>query len=164
MKLGIVSDTHNELNMFRTVIGMLKSLGVMTLIHCGDVTHPSLFEELKGFHIFCVYGNNDLDRFSLKTKLEQIGTENQIDSFLKLNLDGKKIYVIHGDVKHRLNNAIASGMYDYVFHGHSHRAEDENYGKTRVLNPGGLGGRYSGKRSFMILNLQTDKIEKYFLD
>ena len=164
MKIGILSDTHNEREMLKKAVVIFESLNVHHLIHCGDVTNPALLDELSGFIVYCVYGNSDLDRYSLKSKLEQLGQNNRIDSFLDLELGGKRIFVIHGDLKHKITEAINNGLYDFVFHGHTHKVEDEWVGSTRVVNPGALGGRYTGNRSIAVLDTIENKLEWFYLD
>ena len=164
MKVGILSDTHNDIIMVKKAVVIFKSLAISTLIHCGDVTTPRLLEEFADFRMFCVYGNSDLDRFSIKFMLEKMGENNIIDSSLDLHLDGRKIFVIHGDANLRMTEAVNSGHYDYVFHGHTHKIEDEWVGSTRVVNPGALGGRYGGKRSVAVLDTIENIVEWFYLD
>ena len=84
----------------------------------------------------------------------------QADSDLALEFDDKKVFVTHG---HRtsLRRAIDSGEYDYVFHGHTHRYKDEIIGKTRVINPGALGGKKVEDRSFVILDLESGVLQRF---
>ena len=38
MKIGLISDSHNETKMLKYVANMFECLGIDTVIHCGDVT------------------------------------------------------------------------------------------------------------------------------
>ncbi|MCS7352442.1 MAG: hypothetical protein RMM10_13235, partial [Anaerolineae bacterium] len=38
---------------------------------------------------------------------------------------GRRIVILHGDNTERLQQVIASGDFDYVFHGHTHRRRDQ---------------------------------------
>lgn len=49
MKIGILSDTHNEIENVRKAVSVFESLGIDTVIHCGDVTIPRVLEVLKIF-------------------------------------------------------------------------------------------------------------------
>ena len=63
--------------------------------------------------------------------------------------------MLHGDNEEALQNLIASGEYAYVLHGHTHKRRDQTVGRTRVINPGALGGRRPQRYSFCILDLAT---------
>lgn len=45
----------------------------------------------------------------------------------------------------------------------THRFRDEMVGATRVINPGALGGRFVGERSFATLDLIKDELQRYFV-
>jgi hypothetical protein len=82
---------------------------------------------------------------------------------LDLNLAGKRVFMIHGDQRSELEKRTASGDYDFVLHGHTHRFRDERVGSTRVINPGALGGRFVGERSFATLDLMKNELQRYFV-
>lgn len=164
MKIGILSDTHNERIMLKKAVGLFMSLDIRHLIHCGDLTNPALLDELSGFTVYYVYGNSDLDRYGIKIKLEQVGQDNRMDYSLDFELGGKRFFVIHGDMKNKLIDAINSATYDFVLHGHTHNIKDEWVGSTRVVNPGALGGRYCSKRTIAVLETSKDTVEWFYLE
>jgi predicted phosphodiesterase len=63
--------------------------------------------------------------------------------------------MIHGDNEEVLGNLVTSDQHAYVFHGHTHRRRDKTIGRTRVINPGALGGTRRQRRSLCVLNLKT---------
>jgi predicted phosphodiesterase len=63
--------------------------------------------------------------------------------------------MIHGDSEEVLRGLVASGQYAYVIHGHTHRRRDQTVGRTRVINPGALGGTRHQEHSLCILDLRS---------
>jgi predicted phosphodiesterase len=68
---------------------------------------------------------------------------------------GVKIGVTHGHLLGRLDKLTRSRGHAFVFTGHTHRQRDEIVGKTRVINPGALGGARHEARSVCIVDLDT---------
>ena len=163
MKIGILSDSHNEIENVKKAVSVFESLGIDTVIHCGDVTIPRVLEVLKFFRVFLAYGNMDIDKEMLSITLKKPDKQNKVGPFLDFELAGKRILVIHGDDGYGLRMAIKSGEYDYVFTGHTHRVRDEKVGNTRVINPGALGGAFYEPRSIAYLDLETDQLGRYYL-
>ncbi len=158
MKIAIISDTHNNIDNIQAVRQLILAEQVKVIIHCGDLTEPDILDYFGDFRLYVVYGNGDYGP-DVSERLEWLGTENQSDNYLVLDFDGKKIFAAHGHEVAGLNRAISSGLYDYVFHGHSHRFRDEKVGNTRVINPGSLGGKKVGERSFVILDLENGELK-----
>jgi len=73
----------------------------------------------------------------------------------ELTLDGYPVAMVHGDNEELLRSLITSGQYAYVLCGHTHRRRDQRVGRTRVINPGALGGVRWQQRSLCILDLTT---------
>lgn len=163
MKIAILSDTHNNVGNSQLALKFIAGAGINTIIHCGDVIDPEILEYFGEYRIFLAYGNGDYPR-ELKERISWFRDDNISAAFLELTLDGKQIFITHGHDRSMLNNAIESGKFDYVFHGHTHRYRDENFGKTRVINPGALGGRKIEARSFVLLDLATGEGKRIFLD
>ena len=57
MKIGILSDTHNNVNNLQRALAFFHREGIQTLIHCGDITSPATAVHLKGFTLIYVHGN-----------------------------------------------------------------------------------------------------------
>ncbi|MCD4728266.1 MAG: metallophosphoesterase family protein, partial [Pirellulales bacterium] len=58
MKIGVISDSHDEVTPTRQALGNLDRLGVELTIHCGDVG-LEVVPLLKGREIHFVHGNMD---------------------------------------------------------------------------------------------------------
>lgn len=137
MRIGIVADSHsNHANVAR-VVCLLEDRRIGTVLHCGDIADAATVEAFGGFTAYFVFGNVDYDRDELRAAMHRSGAV-CCDVFGELELDGRKIALLHGDDKRRLEDAERSGRYDLLCYGHTHRAEQHLTGTTRVLNPGAL--------------------------
>lgn len=47
MRVGIISDTHGQVDFTRPAVRMLESLDVERLFHCGDIGSPEVVELLR---------------------------------------------------------------------------------------------------------------------
>ncbi len=150
MKIGILSDTHNQADTTRRALDILRERGATRLIHCGDITSPAIVDLFAGWEVAFVYGNMDHHRPALESAIAQLG-QASIGHVLSVELGGARIAACHGDDEKLLRELIGGGLYDYVLHGHTHTRRDELVGSTRVINPGALGGTRRQSRSGCIL-------------
>jgi len=162
MLIGLMSDTHNNRPGVRYALDIFDALGIEVIFHAGDLISAQILEEFSDFSLFLCFGNGD-DPLMIASKAGSVSEKFLCDEMLDLNLAGKRVFMIHGDYKTELEKRIASGDYDYVIHGHTHRYRDERVGSTRVINPGALGGRYIGERSFATLDLEKNELQRYFV-
>jgi len=157
MRIGILSDTHDHVENTRRALEILRQEQVERLFHCGDVTSPEVVSLFEGWDVLFVRGN--LDRLdALEPAVVALGRQPFLGDEMTTTVAGRRIAILHGDDTERLRQVIASGEFDYVFHGHTHRRRDERIGRTRVINPGALGGVRHESRSFCILDLETDEL------
>lgn len=155
MKLGILSDTHNQRSRFEQALELLRSQGAEALVHCGDITESDVLELCAGQPCYVVLGNNDADNYpSLKQTALTIGA-----TFLEwgdtVTLAGKTIAITHGHLKSEVRRLMAQQP-DYLLSGHTHIAEDRIVERTRRINPGAL--HRARSFSVAILDLLTDNL------
>ena len=135
MKIGVISDTHDNLDKTEKAVNFFKEEEVETVIHCGDVVAPftaELFDA--GFEFHAVKGNND-GEWNLKQVVEEFG--NFYNNIAELEIDGESICVYHG-TEEELVQGLVEKEYDYVFRGHTHRKKIKYHGETVEVNPGGI--------------------------
>ncbi len=157
MKIGIISDTHDDQRNLEAALEILEAEGVMTVLHCGDVCGPDIVQALADFDVWIAQGNMDRHR-GLAHAVEETLGHGRLAWIHRPTVDGYALAIIHGDNSEMLRELIASGQYAYVVHGHTHRRRDQTMGRTRVINPGALGGTRWQSRSFCILDLDTGEI------
>ena len=154
MKLGILSDTHNNLDNTRRALDVFRQHGVEQIIHCGDITLPQVVTLFGEWPVVFVFGNLDREHAELTAAVKRLSGTSSIDYEYAGTLGGASIAVYHGNDDEYLASLTTGGRYDYVFHGHTHQRRDDTFGRTRVINPGALGGRGSA-RSVCILSLSN---------
>ena len=137
MQIGIVSDTHGNLRNSAKAVEILKSLGIRTVLHCGDIGSAYVPSEFADFEAHYVFGNVDTERDLLRAAIADVDGICH-DRFGELELDGRRIAFLHGDDERRLKQTIEDGEYDLVCSGHTHVAESNQAGETLALNPGAL--------------------------
>ena len=137
MQIGIVSDSHSNRTKVSRAVGLLETLGITTVLHCGDIADAAVVEAFANFKSYFVFGNVDFDRQSLLAAMRRTGAV-CCGEFGELELAGRKIAFLHGDDKRRLEREAHSGHYDLVGYGHTHKAESHRTGSTLVVNPGAL--------------------------
>ena len=162
MLIGLMSDTHNNRPGVRYAIDIFQALGIETILHAGDLISAQLLDEFSDFSLFLSFGNGD-DPLMIASRASGVSDRFMCEEMLDINLAGKRIFMIHGDHRTEQEQRIESGDYDYVIHGHTHHYRDERVGSTRVINPGALGGRYIGERSFAMLDLVKNELQRYFV-
>jgi putative phosphoesterase len=150
MKIGIISDTHDDLNSVDRAISIFNREKVSRVIHAGDFIFPGVverFRKLESAKLVGVLGNNDGEKFGLLKKFEEIGGELKRSDLGEIEDDDNKdvrIAVYHGTDQNLREAAIQSGIYDVFIHGHTHvkrwaqkliKISDKEK-KILALNPG----------------------------
>ncbi len=137
MKIGILSDTHDNTSAVESALRQFRLHGVELVIHCGDIQSAETVELFADLPTHFVLGNCDWSPESIAAAIERIGAK-LYQPFGELEIAGKTIGWIHShDLKLFLNLEF-SDKFDYLFYGHTHKAEQHRRGKTLVVNPGAL--------------------------
>ncbi len=136
MRIGIISDTHDNHRGVRRAIEIFAEGGVECVLHAGDMTAPAtaaLFTELRRCRFVAVMGNCDADRVSLRGTIEAFGGE-AYESCFDGSIDGRTVFMAH--IPHSVRRAADSQAYDLVVYGHTHHQDVHRVGKTLIVNPG----------------------------
>jgi putative phosphoesterase len=165
MKIAIISDSHDNLANFKKVISWLKQKRIKILIHCGDICAPLMLKEsLGGFSgkVHIVFGNTDGDQYRItKIGYEELSNIIVHGEWGEIKIGEKKIAFVHFPEFAR--GLAATGKYDLVFYGHTHKPWEERIGKCRLVNPGNVAGLFY-KATFAIYDSKTDKLELKILE
>ncbi|MCB1645414.1 MAG: YfcE family phosphodiesterase [Pseudomonadales bacterium] len=154
MKIGIVSDTHNNLKNCRTIVDLFNDSGVERVIHTGDITQAKTVEVFAGLHapLWGVFGNNDQGELAaLLEATGDLGFE-FLQPPLPLEWSGRRIVVVHDPLE--LNN-VQTSDFDVILHGHTHRLTIEYSATGLTFNPGECAGMMKGFNAVGILDLET---------
>lgn len=164
MKVGVISDSHDNLPNLRFALAALAGQGIRTLFHCGDLISPFVTRELGRFDgaVHAVFGNNDGDRFlSLRLGSQAAKNVTHYGEFGFVTVEGHKIGFTHyGEYA---KGFAAAGMCDAAFFGHTHVFHEERIYGILVLNPGELLG-LMGKPSFCVYDTATRSAERTVFD
>lgn len=115
MKIGVISDTHDQYENIIKAVKILNEEKVKLVIHCGDWISPftlAFYKELRS-PIKGVFGNNDGDRFLHPIRAKDFGIKIEYEErILSLDLDNRKIFVYHGDYGEVTDTLVTCGKYD----------------------------------------------------
>jgi uncharacterized protein len=157
MRIGIISDTHNDQNQIKQALTRLRQEQITIVLHAGDVTSGRMLRLFEGFDLWIARGNMDHDPALSPIAHELFGSQ-RLAATHRLELDGHALALIHNGESSAARNLIRSRDYDYVIHGHSHHPRDEAFTDTRVINPGALGNTRWLRPTFAILDLTTNDL------
>jgi putative phosphoesterase len=136
MRLGIVSDTHDDATALEAAVGTFEDAGVDAVIHCGDFVAPFSATPFDAdFDFYAVRGNND-GEWALQGTVGAFGT--YLGEMGELSFDGASVAVYHGTSPPIVDALVDCGAYDYVCHGHTHEYAHERRAGTTRINPGGI--------------------------
>jgi uncharacterized protein len=164
MILVVMSDSHNNRQAVREALAIGRRRGAETILHCGDLGSPDLVSLFRGWTLYMAIGNTDYEHAALQAAVRALGNGSVCGREIRLEADKLRIAAVHGDRAGDLADLIASGKFNFLFHGHTHRRRDSLIGTTRVVNPGALGSVAMESRSFCLLDTAGRTLESVELD
>lgn len=154
MRIGVVSDTHNNLSNVGKIVEIFNAHGVDRVIHTGDITQAKtldIFAELNA-PMYGVFGNNDQERETLETAIAKHGF-NFCEPPLEINWHNRNLIVVHDPLQ--LDGHIGN-RHDIALHGHTHLYRLESWGEqTTIFNPGECAGHMHGFNAIGIVDLTS---------
>ena len=153
MKIGVVSDTHNNLPNVRQIAALFNAAGVAQVVHTGDITKGTTLDCLGVLTapLHGVFGNNDVERDGLLRSAASHGFT-LAEPPLELDWAGRRIVVVHDP---RDLDPLADRCYDLALHGHTHMHRCEQVGGRLVFNPGECAGHMQGYNVVGVVDLAT---------
>ena len=145
MKVGVFSDSHDDIPRLRAATGAAVAAGAEVLLHCGDVvaavTLARLPELPAPLHV--IHGNNTGDLYTMAiiaSKPSSLVTYHGQDAGIRLG--GRRIFMVH--YPHYGEAMAKTGDWDLVCCGHDHVADIRRIGnlsggETVLANPGTVG-------------------------
>ncbi len=155
--IGVMSDSHDNLTMIRRAVSIFNEASCDLVVHAGDIVAPFAIKELAALdcRVKAVYGNVDGEKPGLKMAIEPFGEIQEAPSVF--SHAGREILLCH--VNFPVPEYVASGRYDIVIFGHTHKAEIRRQGKTLAVNPGETGGWLTGKSSVALIDPERLAVE-----
>ncbi len=163
MRIGILSDTHDCLEMVDAAVKQLNGERVDLVLHAGDYVSPFVIPpRLANLQspMIGVLGNNDGDhrllsaRFAEHDRLSLRG-----GTFAAVTAGGMTMGLLHGDDRELLQALIGRKAFDVVVHGHTHQAQVRTLCGTLVVNPGEACGYLTGRPTVAVLDTGTRNVE-----
>lgn len=153
MKIGVVSDTHNNRKNVSQIIELFNELNVTRVVHTGDITKASTLDQFTQLNadLFGVFGNNDQERDSLEESVRRNGFHIHSNR-LEVEWHGRRVLVVHDP--NDLNDADFQD-FDLTLHGHTHLMRMERRHGCLVFNPGESAGHMSGYNAIGIVDLSA---------
>ncbi|MHA1731991.1 MAG: metallophosphoesterase [Promethearchaeota archaeon] len=162
MKLGVMSDSHDNIELIEKAVEYFNANEIPVVVHCGDLISPfiaRIIEKLDG-KFYGVFGNNDGERVGL-AKFFTKDTGPIVGNVFDKEIGGRRVIAFHGH-NHGpdLIGALAkSGQFSAILSGHTHQVVNEKVGDTLVVNPGEVCGYLTGRSTVAVVDLDALEAE-----
>jgi len=165
MKVCILSDSHDHIPLLEAAVADARALGAEAVLHCGDVVAPSTLAKVEpfGLPVHVIHGNNTGDLYALTRLSHKPGGVIRYHGMdAAIELGGRRIFMVH--YPHYARAMAATGDFDLVCCGHSHKVEIEwlpnvRGGKTALVNPGTVGGVGKPRATWVLGDLEAMAFE-----
>jgi len=149
MKLGAISDTHDNLAAIAAAIRRFSEVGVEAIVHAGDFCAPFALKPLlqTRLPLYAVFGNCDGERAGLTALLPELA-----EGPRPFELGGRKVCV--GHVWERFPREMVHAS-DILVFGHTHEPKVEHREGRLIVNPGEAGGWLSGRCTIAVIDTDT---------
>jgi predicted phosphodiesterase len=155
VKVGVVADTLDNRNGFKLLLDHFLVGGARWLFHCGGFGSAALVDLLKPWQVYVVAGDKERNRAAIEVALQKARLQSFLSSSLTTTVEDIRVGLCRGDDMTLVNRWAKSGEFDYIFYGHTLRRSDNYLGRTRVINPGALGGPRYQPRSGCLIDLAS---------
>ena len=166
MKIGIISDIHENFHNLILALKKMKEEKVEQIICLGDLMNDGIAKVLSisATPVFMVWGNNDGDRVVLTKTSSRAGSNlvSSINTYDFLEYDNRKIFVTH--FQDLAIPMARSGMFDAIFCGHTHISQIEQVGKCLIANPGEVSAQRTGTASLAIYDTTLHEVRMVVLE
>jgi len=160
LKIGVLSDTHDNIYALHKILNEFRMHEVSIVIHLGDLISPFTLRELLQYptRVMIILGNNDGDKLLLREIAIKAGATVR-DSIHELSICGRHVIAFHGwntkEFTKRIALAFAkSGFYDIVLYGHTHELSIEYIDGKLVANPGEACGYLTGRKTALVIDVE----------
>lgn len=156
MRIGIFSDSHDNILKVKKAVSFFNKHKVGFVFHAGDFIAPFVIPKIQALKCDWrgVFGNNDGERRGLS----KISKRKIQKAPLRINLAGRRITLVHelGAID------LKSEKADLIIFGHTHSPEVKRRDDKMLINPGECGGWVTGKFTVALVDLAflTAKIYK----
>lgn len=139
MKIGIISDIHDNLPNLDKSLNWLIENKTEKILCLGDITNLDTIKHLAdkfAGDVFIIRGN--ADNYEVKD-LKEFNNIKYLEDIASISIDKLIIGLVHEPFKIKILKED-NKKYDFIFHGHTHKPWIEKEGETTTANPGNLAG------------------------
>ncbi|MBQ3834578.1 MAG: metallophosphoesterase [Elusimicrobia bacterium] len=157
MRIGILSDTHNNTGKILKAIEFFNLRQAEFVLHAGDFSYPEVakYFEMLQCPFMAVFGNNDFDVYEFQKIIGKFGSI--YEPPYEFVLDGKNFLMTH-------HLYTPFKKYDYIICGHTHRPSILKTSNGLIINPGEVAGRRYGRSTVATLDTEKNHAEIFDLD
>ncbi len=154
MKVGIMSDSHDNVPNIRLAMNLFRDEGVGQIIHAGDLVAPFAVKAMANAcaPIYAVYGNNDGEKAGIKAAFEGFGVI--VPQVGIIACDGVKFAVMH-EPENLSHELVKRRLVQVAVYGHTHQKDVYEKDGVIIINPGEAGGWVSGHSTVAIFDTTT---------
>ncbi len=161
MRIGIISDIHENFHNLILALRKMEKEGVEEILCLGDLMNAGIAKILVHHTIpsYMIWGNNDGEKVDIVKASLREGSQLTVslNTYDFLERDGKKIFISHyNDLAQPM---AQSANYDAVFYGHDHIKHVSKVGDCHLVNPGELSAQKTGAASIAIYDTDKDTID-----
>ncbi len=151
MKIGILSDSHDDMSAIAKAVVLFNSESVVQVLHAGDIVSPFTFELFRDLQapFGGIFGNNDGDHLLLRER--SAGALHIQPHFV--TLDNMRSVIVHEPAL--VKSLARSGDFDLVIYGHTHVPDVHREGTSLVVNPGKAAILNKGRATVAVLETET---------
>lgn len=157
MRIGVVSDTHNNVRNVTRIVELFNEANLDHVVHTGDITKGSTLELFGGLKVplYGVFGNNDVEREGLAAAISK-HEFTFAEPPLKLQWSDRELLVVHDPAT--LDDGELAGV-ELVLHGHTHLHREERTAERLIFNPGECAGHMTGLNAIGVVDLSNLDVE-----
>ncbi len=158
MRIGVVSDTHNNLKNVAKIVEIFNAVEVDRVVHTGDITQAKTLDVFAHLDapMFGVFGNNDQERDALEAAIAK-HKFNFYDPPFTTTWCDRKLIVVHDPLEF---DGHLAAHHQLALHGHTHRYRLEQWGdQTCIFNPGECAGHMPDLNAVGVVDLVTMQTE-----
>lgn len=146
MKIGVISDIHDNLANFKKALEYSNNQKVSKIFFCGDLSSSftAAYFKISKCPILAVFGNRDRDKANIINEINKdkidITYAPKLGLMWDLKIANYRFALIHGHQNEIVKALIDSKLYDCVLTGHTHLPHIKKVNKTLWINPGCICG------------------------
>ncbi|NUU97875.1 metallophosphoesterase [Marinitoga sp. 1138] len=150
----VVSDTHDNMHKMKEIEKIIERENITAVFHCGDFVAPFILPYIikENIEFYGVFGNNDGEKLLLSER----SNGRILPGPRIIEVESKKIMMMHEPFA--LEAAEKSGLYDFIFFGHTHEIVHRVTGKSVIVNPGEASGWLTGRATVALVDPKDGEV------